>query len=280
MSTPHFDLHENLYLVVNGKKRLLLAPPEVIGQIGVYPLPHPRARQLFIPSLECSSEQAIERLNCSMGRLDPRIIELDLEPGDAVYIPSGWVHEVQSPEASLALSFTASGWEYYENAEFQKQEFLQDLAFRGWSRARAKTILPAYVRGLIAGAGEQVAPFINAWFLGPFDEHVKSELGIILPSSSNDICPKPSLEDEKLGWARGKELGEKHMRFREDVRRIHLHTRVLRIVASFLASEDGPKRESGGEPGTEQVQQFLRESYSQALAFAQRCLAESGSLKS
>jgi len=74
---PHFDDHCVIVLQVSGNKQWKLAPPE---EAHVLPrLYSPR------PSISTLSPEA-----------DPRVEEVLMLPGDAMYIPRGWAHEAQA----------------------------------------------------------------------------------------------------------------------------------------------------------------------------------------
>jgi hypothetical protein len=89
----HFDVADNFAVVVAGKRRFLLFPPETVGSLYVGPLDFTLAGQpvslvdprnpdlLTFPKF---SEAAKMAMVC------------ELEPGDAIYIPSPWWHHVEA----------------------------------------------------------------------------------------------------------------------------------------------------------------------------------------
>ena len=101
VETLHYDCSDNLHLVLSGRKRWLLFSPEAL----------PRLR--FVPwGAACRSVFHGEMLpvNCSGVGLDPACslleaadvehaqpppIQIELRPGDALFVPAGWAHQVE-----------------------------------------------------------------------------------------------------------------------------------------------------------------------------------------
>ena len=91
--TPHYDLPDSVLVVLGGVKRVALLHPDAPKVLGL----SISARGL--------------KLNASI--LDDHRFEhewlgvrpvVDLQPGEAVYIPSGWWHEVESVAGTVGLS--------------------------------------------------------------------------------------------------------------------------------------------------------------------------------
>jgi len=89
----HFDTSDNIALVVAGRRRFTLFPPEQIGNLYIGPLDHTMAGQPA--SLVSLHEPDLARF--------PRFADAmaagfaaELEPGDAIYVPSLWWHHVDA----------------------------------------------------------------------------------------------------------------------------------------------------------------------------------------
>jgi hypothetical protein len=89
----HFDLSYNIACVAGGRRRFTLFPPDQIGNLYVAPLD-------FTPS--GAPVSLVQLTNPDLERF-PRFAEAlrhawqaELEPGDALYIPFGWWHHVES----------------------------------------------------------------------------------------------------------------------------------------------------------------------------------------
>jgi len=97
---PHFDLPDNLACVVCGRRRFTLFPPEQVANLYVGPLDLTPAGQPI--SLVDPAAPDYARF--------PRYAEaekhaqlFELEPGDALFIPSQWWHGVDGMEPVSAL---------------------------------------------------------------------------------------------------------------------------------------------------------------------------------
>jgi hypothetical protein len=91
----HFDNFENIACVIAGRRRFTLFPPDSIGDLYVGPIDNTMAGQpvgmavgsapgdLRYPRFEQARERAL-------------VVELD--PGDALYLPKLWWHQVEATE--------------------------------------------------------------------------------------------------------------------------------------------------------------------------------------
>lgn len=107
--TPlHFDLTNNLLVQLVGAKRLLLIPPAEAGRLAHH-------RHVFSEVRDLEDE---ERLAAYPDARAARRFEVTLGPGDALYIPVGWFHQVRSLSFSAMLTYTSfiwrnDGWESF-----------------------------------------------------------------------------------------------------------------------------------------------------------------------
>lgn len=91
VTPPHFDPHNVLLVQVEGRKRVRLAP---------------RIRATFHAELDGyylrqSLDETIDA---------DAIASVVLEPGQALFIPVGWLHEVTALDPSMTLSMLGFGW--------------------------------------------------------------------------------------------------------------------------------------------------------------------------
>ncbi len=89
----HFDLPDNLACVVAGRRRFTLFPPEQLANLYVGPLDLTPAGQPV--SLVDFANPDLERHPRFAQALEHAQVA-ELEPGDAVFIPSMWWHHVES----------------------------------------------------------------------------------------------------------------------------------------------------------------------------------------
>lgn len=96
----HWDLPQNLACVVAGRRRFTLFPMEQIGNLYVGPL------DLTIAGQPCSIVDVAKPDFARFPKFRQALenaFSADLEPGDAIYIPSLWWHHVESQEAFGAM---------------------------------------------------------------------------------------------------------------------------------------------------------------------------------
>lgn len=99
--TPlHHDLTNNLLLQIVGRKVVLMVSPTETSRLyndrGVYS----RIRDLAAPGM-------VERFPLLEGL---KVHQVQLGPGDALFIPVGWWHQVRSLDFSVSITHTAFRW--------------------------------------------------------------------------------------------------------------------------------------------------------------------------
>ncbi len=101
VTTPaHFDSYYNIAVVVCGRRRFTLFPPEQVSNLYVGPLDFaPTAAAFSLPRLDSVDDPRYPRLKDALTHAQTA----ELEPGDAVYIPPLWWHHVESLERLNAL---------------------------------------------------------------------------------------------------------------------------------------------------------------------------------
>ena len=102
--SAHYDLSENLACVVAGKRQFILFPPDQLKNLYVGPLDFSPAGQPI--SLVDFHDPDYERFPRFREALEHALIA-DLEPGDAIFIPSMWQHHV---EALSAINVLVNYW--------------------------------------------------------------------------------------------------------------------------------------------------------------------------
>ncbi len=93
--TPwHHDLTNNLLVQVMGRKRVRMAPPWAFARMK--------------NSRHCFSDWGNEPLPAGAGDSDkPPVLETIIGPGEAVFLPVGWWHQVEALDLSASMSFTS-----------------------------------------------------------------------------------------------------------------------------------------------------------------------------
>ncbi len=101
VTTPaHFDSYHNIAVVACGRRRFTLFPPEQVGNLHVGPLDFaPTAAAMSLPLLDAADDPRWPRLAEALAHAQVA----ELEPGDAIYVPPVWWHNVASLDQLNAL---------------------------------------------------------------------------------------------------------------------------------------------------------------------------------
>jgi len=91
--SSHYDTLDNLACVIAGRRRFTLYAPQSIGRLYVGPIDHTMAGQPV--SLAASSAPDPERFPLFEEIRDQALVA-ELEPGDALYLPKLWWHQVEA----------------------------------------------------------------------------------------------------------------------------------------------------------------------------------------
>jgi len=91
--SAHFDAYDNVACVVAGTRRFTLFPPEAIAALYVGPLDNTMAGQ---PVSLAASAPADETKYPLFSKVRDQALRADLTPGDAIYIPKLWWHQIES----------------------------------------------------------------------------------------------------------------------------------------------------------------------------------------
>src|SRR5882672_8873872 len=91
--SAHFDAYDNVACVVAGARRFTLYPPEAIAGLYVGPLDNTMAGQ---PVSLAASAPADEEKYPLFSKIRDQALCAELKPGDAMYIPKLWWHQIES----------------------------------------------------------------------------------------------------------------------------------------------------------------------------------------
>ncbi len=93
----HHDLLDNLAFTIRGRKRFHLAPPGTVESLRLVSKKFDRWAKL--------SQVGVDELMATpCAKVTNAVQVIDLAPGDALFVPRGWWHEVVNLEASILLS--------------------------------------------------------------------------------------------------------------------------------------------------------------------------------
>ena len=128
----HYDGYHNFYAQLYGKKKFILIKPTNWPGLFPYPFLHPSHAQAQV---NVSSEED-RQIFPLVGKVEA--LEVILEPGDLLYIPPLWFHEVESLDVSISVNV----WTDSEQTKVAEKLFELPLPIHAiqWSSTRAKRI--------------------------------------------------------------------------------------------------------------------------------------------
>ncbi len=110
--TPlHHDLTNNLLVQIVGRKRLYLLAPEETYRLA-------NTRHVFSDVHDIEDEAYLTRYPAAR---QARALVADIGPGDALYIPVGWWHQVRSLSFSVMLTYTDFLWPNDAHIDFPNE---------------------------------------------------------------------------------------------------------------------------------------------------------------
>ena len=112
----HFDTFDNLACVVMGPRRFTLYPPDAIADLYVGPIDHTMAGQPVSLAAGCApGDPRYPRFEA----VRERALTVELAPGDALYLPKLWWHQVEATDAvNLMVNFWWDGFAAGPDAPF------------------------------------------------------------------------------------------------------------------------------------------------------------------
>ena len=104
----HYDTMDNVACVAAGRRRFTLFPPDAIGDLYVGPIDHTLAGQPIALAVgSAPSDPRFRRFEHARHRA--RVF--DLEPGDALYVPKLWWHQVEATgDINVLVNFWWDGF--------------------------------------------------------------------------------------------------------------------------------------------------------------------------
>lgn len=110
IASLHYDEAENFYSQLQGRKRVRLFPPDCWEFLYPYPIAHPRDRQSQVTLPQhpgCSIlENPLDRISFPLfPKAAMQEMYVDLEPGEILYIPHYWFHQMEALTDNISLSW-------------------------------------------------------------------------------------------------------------------------------------------------------------------------------
>lgn len=92
--SSHYDTSDNLACVIAGKRRFTLYAPELIGKLYISPIDNTMSGPPV--SLAASAPEEARSQFPEFEEIRAQALVAELEPGDALYLPKLWWHQVES----------------------------------------------------------------------------------------------------------------------------------------------------------------------------------------
>ena len=97
----HYDSFDNLAIAVAGRRHFTLYPPDAIGDLYVGPIDHTMAGQpVSLAAIDPGAQERFPRFEAAAQRR----LHVDLNPGDALYLPKLWWHGVKARDGINILT--------------------------------------------------------------------------------------------------------------------------------------------------------------------------------
>jgi len=176
----HYDFPNNIACVLAGRRKFTLFPPEQADNLYVGPLEFTPSGQAI--SLVDTCEPDLKRFP-KYAQAQDASISVELEPGDAIYIPGMWWHHVESlAPVNVLVNYWWRPTPAYHGAPLnalqhaimslrdlpvEQRLIWKDIFDRYVFSAHEQSIdhIPEHARGVLAGVDEQAAQAIRAQLL-------------------------------------------------------------------------------------------------------------------
>ena len=192
-STFHFDRWDNLHYILTGEKTVRLAPPSLnaFATLGIRPCTHPHGRQARRAPAE---QEEVESESSSSS--STRAISTVVTAGQAVFMPAGWLHELQagSDGAAAALSLTSQPYEVRDFEGFIKDSsqhapFIEEALAGDQSPKAFASALLIYMPVFLSALNIDVSE-LHAAFSAGYSADTLREAGIDL-NEAPSLRPPP-----------------------------------------------------------------------------------------
>jgi len=122
----HYDINNNFHALIRGRKTFVLFPPDQSRRLYPTSVFSPR-RHFSRVRLEAPDDEAFPALREARG------LQVRLERGDMLFLPSLWWHEVRTEAPSLAVNWW---WGMNRYGNRLAWLYLRELPLIAWTRVR------------------------------------------------------------------------------------------------------------------------------------------------
>jgi hypothetical protein len=114
IAEAHFDSSRNTIAMIGGLRRWIIAHPAQCKHLSLLPRDHPSARHTEV---DWSSQVSISKHKAEFEKLQG--LELILQPGDVLYLPTFWIHYIVSLNVNVQCN-SRSGTSYENKAVIEE----------------------------------------------------------------------------------------------------------------------------------------------------------------
>jgi ribosomal protein L16 Arg81 hydroxylase len=101
VTSLHHDLTNNFIAQIVGRKRVKLVPSAEVGKLYNHRHVFSEIADLEDPNIDTARHSRLTEL---------RFYDVLLEPGEILFMPLGWWHQVKSVDFSVTITFTNFHW--------------------------------------------------------------------------------------------------------------------------------------------------------------------------
>lgn len=166
----HHDPFDNFFVQIYGSKRFTLFPPEVQHALYVYPKTHPASRQAQVNINKLYGEDGVSTdspiVSTELAKFpllaEPIMlgagIEIVVNPGDVLYLPPFWFHQVESLDTAISINtwFNSPYVEKMDKAWDEALPFAADWSDEGFALG-AKELISQVIQQVLGDPKDSAA---------------------------------------------------------------------------------------------------------------------------
>lgn len=193
-ANAHYDRSHNMFVQVVGRKAWTLFPPTQWRSLYLFPALHPSYHQSQVGYLDVDSPLATTSPALHPQFKDNRAITVTLDPGDMLYIPPYWVHEVRSLDFAVSISVLSPSQEEAIAAEAQflaLLPFSEDGLLTRVSQDLVIRLTAVYIRMILDALYDDPSIF-RAGSFGQLPLNTPQRVGALLLQSRYRNIPLPT----------------------------------------------------------------------------------------